>query len=116
MLTAHERPGEQPGKVEWVKIMNISKMLNDGGNTVFMLTGSDLKEFALSLLAEARQQAQEKKEEDVYLSEDEVRERLGVTHSTLWRWSNSGYLRPCKWGRKNMWKESDIEKLTQRQQ
>ena len=91
--------------------MNINKMLNDGGNAVFMVTASDLKEFAVALMEQARQHVQEEKEEDVYLTEDEVKERLHVTHSTLWRWSNTGYLRPCKWGRKNMWKESDIKKL-----
>lgn len=92
--------------------MNIQKLM-ESGDAVFIVSGNDLKEFALFLIGEARKQPQEEEENDdeVYLTEEEVKERLHVAHSTLWRWNNIGYLRAYKWGRKNMYKESDIQNL-----
>ena len=82
----------------------------EGGNTLLMVNANDLKEFALSLIEETRNQKQER-EREKFLSENEVCERINVTHATLWRWNKSGFLHTYKIGRKCFWKESDIEKL-----
>jgi hypothetical protein len=38
---------------------------------------------------------------------------LGVSHTTLWKWEQSGYLIPVRVGKKVYYRRSDIEKLTQ---
>jgi predicted DNA-binding transcriptional regulator AlpA len=48
---------------------------------------------------------------ETYLTEDEVRQMLNVSHSTLWRWKKEEYLIPVKVGRKNRYKKSEIEAL-----
>jgi len=45
------------------------------------------------------------------LTEEEVIQMLGVSHSTLWRWQKQEYLSPVKIGRKNRYKKSEIETL-----
>lgn len=36
---------------------------------------------------------------------------LGVSHTTLWKWEQSGYLIPVRVGKKVYYRRSDIEKL-----
>lgn len=48
---------------------------------------------------------------ETYLTEDEVKQMLNVSHSTLWRWQKQEYLSPVKIGRKNRYKKSEIEAL-----
>ena len=55
--------------------------------------------------------AAEEAKDETYLTEAEVCKELGTTHSTLWRWAKSGYLQPIKVGKKNMWRQSDINRL-----
>jgi len=45
------------------------------------------------------------------LTEEEVIQMLGVSHSTLCRWQKQEYLSPVKIGRKNRYKKSEIETL-----
>ena len=86
----------------------------EGGNTLLMVSANDLKEFAESIFERAFIHARETEKEEVLLTEDEVQKILNVTHSTLWRWNNTGYLHYQKAGRRNLWKKSDIEKLMNR--
>ena len=81
----------------------------EGGNTLLMVSASDLKEFAMSLIDEVRNQAMEREKKDIFLTESEVCEKLNVTHTTLWRWNKKGYLRSHKMGRRTLWKQSEIE-------
>ena len=37
---------------------------------------------------------------------------LGVSHTTLWKWEQSGYLIPVRVGKKVYYRRSDIERLT----
>lgn len=46
---------------------------------------------------------------ETYLTEDEVSEMLGVSHSTLWRWHKIEFLVPLKFGRKNRYRKSTID-------
>lgn len=89
--------------------MNIQKMIESGSNALFVVSGGDLKEFALALIAETaaiRVEAEEK-----YLTTDEVCDILHVSSNTLWRWGKSGYLVPNKVGRTPMYRQSDIDIL-----
>ena len=58
-----------------------------------------------------REQANSDQPTETYLTEDEVKQMLGVSHSTLWRWQKQKYLSPVKIGRKNRYKKSEIEAL-----
>lgn len=78
---------------------------------MLMVTANDLKEFAMSLMEEARKIAQEEREKEAYLTETEVCKLLNVTHTTLWRWNKNGTLPSCKMGRRTIWRKSDIDKF-----
>ena len=94
--------------------MNVSELLSTGANVTFAISGADLKEFSLALIAEAKALESSKPEEEKYLTTDEVCDILHVSSNTLWRWGKSGYLIPCKIGRTPMYKLSDINKLRER--
>lgn len=89
--------------------MNIQKMIESGSNALFVVSGGDLKEFALALIAEAAAKPQETEEK--YLGVPEVCELLNVSSNTLWRWNRSGYLNSIKVGRTPMYRQSDIDNL-----
>lgn len=72
----------------------------------------DLKQIFNEWRAEQQkkeQQQQDKKE--AYLSTEMVCDLLQVTKPTLWRWQKLNYLVPVKVGRKNFYKQSDIDAL-----
>lgn len=89
--------------------MNIQQMIESGSNALFVVSGGDLKEFALALIAEAA--AKPVEAEEKYLTSDEVCDILHVSSNTLWRWGKSGYLVPNKVGRTPMYRQSDIDIL-----
>jgi len=91
--------------------MNIQKMIESGSNALFVVSGGDLKEFALALIAEAA--AKPLEAEEKYLTTDEVCEILHVSSNTLWRWNKSQYLCSVKVGRTPMYRQSDIDNLRQ---
>lgn len=91
--------------------MNIQKMIESGSNALFVVSGGDLKEFALALIAETA--ARPVEAEEKYLTTDEVCEILHVSSNTLWRWNKSKYLCSVKVGRTPMYRQSDIDNLRQ---
>ena len=82
-----------------------------GGNTLLMVSADDLREFAFAIMDEARRMAEEAEKEEKFLTEKEVCKLLNVTHTTLWRWNNKGWLRSRGFGRRRMWAQSDIDRL-----
>ena len=92
--------------------MNIQKMIESGSNALFVVSGGDLKEFALALIAETAAKPVVEAEEK-YLTTDQVCETLHVSSNTLWRWNKSQYLCPVKIGRKSVYRQSDIDNLRQ---
>ena len=77
------------------------------GQTVqVVVTPADLREFALAIVAELKQE-NDQNDEKLY-SPDEFAERHNVTRGTLWRWSKSGILHPVKVGRKVYYRDSDF--------
>ena len=91
--------------------MNIQKMIESGSNALFVVSGGDLKEFALALIAEAAAMKEQGESEDIMMSADEVCETLGISSNSLWRWGRSGYLRGSKVGRKVFYRKSDVDTL-----
>ena len=89
--------------------MNIQEMIKSGSNALFVVSGCDLKEFALELIAESA--AKPVEAEEKYLDVLEVCELLNVSRNTLWRWNRTGYLTQIKVGRKPVYRQSDINNL-----
>lgn len=58
-----------------------------------------------------REQVNSDQATETYLTEEEVKQMLGTSHSTLWRWQKQEYLSPVKIGRKNRYRKSEIEAL-----
>lgn len=83
----------------------------EGGNTLLLVSASDLKDFALYLLEYTRKQVADNETEKL-LSREEVCDQLAVTKPTLWRWAKRGYLVPVKVGNRPLYRQSDILKLT----
>lgn len=73
-----------------------------------------IKEVVLSTIEE-QQQAQQQTEtvDDAEVTPDEAAERLHVSKVTLWRWNNTGYLKPVWIGRKTFYRQSDIDAIKQ---
>lgn len=59
----------------------------------------------------AEEQARRMDKEDAMLDEATVQRRLGKSHTTLWRWNNSGFLTCYKVGGKNCYRLADIERI-----
>lgn len=93
--------------------MNIQEILKaaDGANITLSVTPADLKEFAMAIIAEAKELAKTGKEPEEYMTPEEVAKICGVTGNTLWRWNRDKYLCFVKLGRKNFYRKSDIDKL-----
>jgi len=50
-------------------------------------------------------------DDDTLISKQDVKERFGVSDTTLWLWGKKNYLVPVKIGRKVMYRLSDIKRM-----
>lgn len=91
--------------------MNIASLIESEANVQIVVTLSDLKEFALTIVSEAMAAKEAEKKEEKYLTPDVVADMVGVSKNTLWRWEKEKYLIPIKFGRKSFYKQSDINKI-----
>ena len=84
-------------------------------NVTVSVTVDDLREFARVLLnefsAEQKERVEQEKHDQITLSTAQVRERLGVKNTTLWRWAKIGYLKPLKVGMRNLYRLGDVERI-----
>lgn len=90
---------------------NIERLLEMSDTISVNVSVADLKEFALAVANEVMAARQEEREEEKYLSPDEVAEMIGVSTNTLWRWNTQKYLCPVKVGRKSRYKLSDVKRI-----
>lgn len=90
--------------------MNIQELLKaaDGANITLSVTPADLKEFALTIIEEAKKMS---KEPEYYITPDEVMKIFKVSRNTLWRWNRDKYLCAVKFGNKIFYRKSDVNKL-----
>lgn len=92
--------------------MNIQELIKADANITIAVSLMDLKEFALSLMDEARKQGEQQPREDKELNAQEAADVLGISTNSLWRWEKSGYLKPhARIGKRPMYLQSQIEKL-----
>lgn len=99
------------GKSGMVQKMNISKLKELGSNVTVNVSVTDLEEFAMFIMHEAKKEAAEHIKEETYLTPPEVAKMIGVSTNTLWRWEKDNYLVPLKIGRKSRYRKSDVEAL-----
>lgn len=90
---------------------NIERLLEMSDSISVNVSVADLKEFALAVANEVMAARQAEREEEKYLSPDEVAEMMGVCTNTLWRWNTQKYLCPVKVGRKSRYKLSDVKRV-----
>ena len=94
--------------------MRITEILQQCPDITLNVSANDLRELFHEWRAEAeanRKREQETRQAEALLTTAEVKAKLGVSSTTLWRWQNSGYLTPCKMGRKVLYRQSDIDLL-----
>jgi len=70
-----------------------------------------IKEVVLATIEEYNQAQQAETPDYAEITPDEAAEQLHVSKVTLWRWNNSGYLKPVWIGRKTYYRQSDIVKI-----
>ena len=81
----------------------------ENANIHLVMTPQDLKEFGLELLNEYRAQLDEQQRGDQLVSRSETLAELKVSEVTLWRWEQSGYLKPHKIGSRVFYSRADID-------
>lgn len=97
--------------------MELTDILKSGGNITLSIKSDDLFKFADIVVEKARYKLEQeiiKDQSEVYYTKDQVTKILNVNPSTLWNWSNKGYLTPVKVGGLNRYKKSDIDRIIDR--
>lgn len=92
--------------------MQINELLKTNANVTLSVNILDLKEWAVDLIENAKNDFQGERKEQ-YLTQKKVEDILNVTHSTLWRWNKTGYLERIRVGGKVRYRLSDIERILQ---
>lgn len=97
--------------------MDIKSIIQSGG-VLLGVTAADLEHFADYLIERVQekkvaeeQQMQKAEIEEKFLTTEEVKALFGVCDTTLWSWHKHGLLRHRKFGKKNMYAMSDINRF-----
>ena len=84
-------------------------------NVIVQVKAGDLLRFADAICEKVQTNTLEmlaQKEQDELISKKEAKILLGgVSDATLWRWEKEGYLIPERFGRKIMYRKSEIQGL-----
>ncbi len=98
--------------------MAIKDIFESYGNVQIVVSAADLKEFALSLIEDVKAMSSSEKPEqlprsDEFLTSEEVMRIVKVKKVTLWRWAKEKYLVPVKVGKSNLYRKSDVQRITE---
>lgn len=85
-------------------------LLSGDANVQLSVNGKDLREFGESLVKKTVEMMTAEKKE-VMLKVSEAARKLNVDRSTLYRWDQSGYLRPVRMGGHLRYRLSDVEAI-----
>lgn len=89
--------------------MKVNKMdLQHTQNELIILTPAQMQNLVSQIIEETKNTHKQPVPEDEYLSSKEVQKFLKIGHSTLHRFINSGKLKPTRFGRKLLFKKSDL--------
>lgn len=94
--------------------MNIQELIKSGVNVSVTVESNDLKHFADYLIVQTKKELEEiviSDKAESYPTPRQVTEMLNVNSSTLWRWSQKGYLRPIEVGGKRRYRMSEIRAI-----
>lgn len=91
------------------------ELLTTGGSAGVMVvvTTEQLREFAAALIAEHERANPRPSDDDGdhLIDRKSVMARLAIGETTLWRWQQSGYLRPVHVGTKVYFRASDVTRI-----
>lgn len=82
-------------------------MMANGHNVQLVISVADLKEFAQTLIEDARNNSTG--DDERKFTPKEFAARHGVDRSTLWRWCKAGVLTPLHIGGKTFYRDSDLK-------
>jgi excisionase family DNA binding protein len=81
----------------------------DTQNQIAILTPAQIKRIVKQVIWEAKNLPQEPKEEEL-LTSKEIQKLLNIGNSTMHRYINEGKLKPIRYGRKLLFKKSEVLK------
>lgn len=92
--------------------MNVMEIAKNYPNVKFEVSGADLMEFGLELIEFAKKEKSDSKENEGTMSQKEAAEYLGKSVTTIIRWGNSGYIKPCSYvGNSPRYSVADLRRL-----
>lgn len=77
---------------------------------LIILTPAQMQNLVSKIISETKNNSKPEKEEETYLTSKETQDFLKIGHSTLHRFINIGKLKPVRFGRKLLFKKSDLIK------
>lgn len=100
-------------------ILTLDSLVEMGANVKLEVKPADLKMFAESVAQRmlmaydesGREQAARHENDETYYNTKQVREMFNVCDTTLNLWAKRGYLVPVKFGNKNMYTQTDIDRI-----
>ena len=98
-------------------MITIESLVEQGANVKLEVTPTDLKMFAESIVQrtimaqQKEQKATHCEDNETYYNTRQVREMFSVCDTTLNMWAKRGYLIPVKFGNKNMYTKTDIDRI-----
>ena len=84
--------------------------MNTQPNELIILTSDQVKNLVSQIIAETKNSPKPEKEEEIYLTAKELQQFLKIGHSTMHRFMNNGKLKPVRFGRRLLFKKSDLLK------
>ena len=100
-------------------ILTLDSLVEMGANVKLEVTPADLKMFAESVAQRmlvaydesGREQTARRENDETYYNTKQVREMFNVCDTTLNLWAKRGYLVPVKFGNRNMYTKTDIDRI-----
>jgi excisionase family DNA binding protein len=79
-------------------------------NELIVLTTGQIKNLVSQIIAESNNSPKPEKEDEIYLTTKEARNFLKIGHTTIFEYMKKGRLKPVRFGRKLLFKKSDLIK------
>lgn len=100
-------------------MITIENLVEQGTSIKLEVTPADLKMFAESVAQRMLMayedgqpgQVARREDDEFYFNTKQVREMFNVCDTTLNLWAKRGYLIPVKFGNKNMYTKTDIDRI-----
>jgi excisionase family DNA binding protein len=86
-------------------------LIKDGGSQLLVITPQWYYQANMDLLKEFYNHIAKEKKGETLVSQTKAAEQLGVTSSTMYRWTGKGLLHPQKIGGKVLYRQSELDKL-----